>query len=264
MINKKSLTSSSGEVQTSFIEFIGPSGIGKTTFLNELVKFRGNDSSWLSNKEVQARYFRRSFYKKLENGFDYLLGRITQRDLIMEKLKISENDVSLIISLLYENLSLREGLSWRKVRTHDYVIHQVLNQVLLYCELSFSKIVLDEGLVHNIGIPTVMKDPKKYSKLKESKLFPVSVVSFTLEADIYKERILSRFKENKNRRINSLYDDMSDSELNEFISLTLKRSERKVEACKLIDIPVLEITSEITGSNLEKVNNFILKSDHQP
>ena len=141
---------------------------------------------------------------------------------------------------------------------HDYVIHSVLQRMIEYSEMGFSKIVLDEGLVHNGGITAVTYNLEKYKKLTESSLFPVAVVAFKLDPEEYKERILQRFKENKSRKINSLYDDMSDTEIHKFIDRTLERAKSKEEACKQLNLPLLKVTAEPNSENLKKVHNFIL------
>lgn len=249
-------------IQTKYIEFIGPSGIGKTTFLKNLKELRTNDSDWISNPEIHQKDFRSSLIGKIITGYRLFVKKNSGRKKTIEYLREYEEDLSLIISLLYERLNSYDSDYWKKVRLHDYVIHDVMRNIIRYSELGYSKIVLDEGLIHNSGIYTAIQQLQKYSKLTDSMFFPVAVVAFKLEKDEYKKRILKRFEENNNRKINSLNYDLTDNEVNKYVHNSLKKSDEKVKACKLIGLPVLEIEPVINKINLNRVNQFILNSDN--
>lgn len=73
----------------------------------------------------------------------------------------------------------------------------------------------------------------------------------------YKKRLNSRFQKRGVRAINSILTDVSEYELEGLMIKSKQESLKKVEACRLLDFPVLEIESDKSQGEFGKALDFI-------
>ncbi|CAN5169116.1 hypothetical protein BH23BAC3_BH23BAC3_30150 [soil metagenome] len=244
------------------IEFVGPSGIGKTTFLNALLKTR-SVPSWITRDEgikiAASKYT--GIPEKVVVKAGRLLGlSITTKNKsdYLEKIKQYDSECSLLVDAFFDNLHRNNSKAWQNVRRFDYYIKSILYKYLLLHETIEDKtIIFDEGILHCGGIRSITLNSDKYKNIARSKIFPKGAIFFNLEKDQYRERLLTRFEEKGERSINSLRSNVSDEELERSIHGAQKGADERLEACKLINLPVLEIESVPTEMNLKRALNFI-------
>lgn len=244
------------------IEFVGPSGIGKTTFLNALLKKRGK-SPWITRDEglKVASSKNTGISEKVAVRAGRFLGfSITSKNKsdYLQKIKQYDSECSLLVDAFIDNLHRNNSKAWQNVRRFDYYIKSILYKCLLLHETIEDKtIIFDEGILHCGGIRSIILNPEKYKNITQSKIFPKGAIFLHLDTDLYRERLLARFDERGERSMNSLKQNVSDRELEQSVKGAQKGADVRLEACRMINLPVLEIEAVPTESNLNRALNFI-------
>jgi len=244
------------------IEFVGPSGIGKSTFLQHLVNERG-DASWITRDEgLNLIAKKRSpITEKIIIKLARLIGvSLTsgKKEDYLKKIKEYDHHCSLLFDLFLDSLQNSNLAAWQKITLFNYYIQTVLytNNVLL--ELPDNRtIVSDEGIIHNGGITSLLNNYEKYKGITDSDLFPKAVIFCDLNMDHYRERLKSRFIKKSERKIHPFMVDVTDKELEAYMIRVKENNRKKLEACKMLDIPILEIEPVSVRSNISKAMNFI-------
>jgi len=244
------------------IELIGPSGIGKTTFLKKLLKARGN-ANWITATEaLMLAGEQKTKKEKLIIKAAGLLGLSIQtgNKCYLKKIQEYEMECSLLIEMLLSTLTASKMQVWQKVKSLDFNLKSVLyHQILLYENHAGKTILLDEGIVQNWArsVQFVLSDPDKYQDIKNSVLFPKAIIHFDLDDNEYRKRLISRYEKSGKRKINLILEDLSDEETNLFIKRTRKISKKLREACKCLQLPVLDLEPVASKSNIDKALSFI-------
>ncbi|CAN5169048.1 hypothetical protein BH23BAC3_BH23BAC3_30140 [soil metagenome] len=244
------------------IEFVGPSGIGKTTFLQALVKERGN-ARWITRDEglrlVSIERF--NIIEKVIVKTARLFGlslTLKKNEEYLEKIKHNDASCSLLVDLFIENLHNSGANAWQKVHRFDYYLKTILNQyILLHESLRNKTIVFDEGIIHSGGFKIILENYEKYKDIPESEIFPKAAIFFDLNIDQYRERLYARFNERGDRTINSLKVNVTDEELERYMSGSKKGAYKKLVACKMLKIPILEIEPLPTKENISSALSLI-------
>lgn len=144
------------------IEFVGPSGIGKTTFLNSLMDQR-TGAEWLTREEGK-RVLSRKEGKLFRKAFSRVIGYLgfsikgDKKNLhLLKELKHYDSECADLIDLFYESLLSEDMVGWQKIRLHNYYMSAILYQIVLFNDLpDESLLVFDEGIVQNGGVGTVL------------------------------------------------------------------------------------------------------------
>lgn len=246
------------------IEFVGPSGIGKTTFLKCLMKQRVK-SEWITREEGK-RWLSRNEGKFLRKALSRIIGYVglslkgdNKRKInLINELKDNEKECKDIIQIFYKYLQVSDMESWQKVRMHDYYMNGILYQILsLYSLPPDSTLILDEGIIQNGGLENILDDIEKYKSLKDSFILPDGVIYCTLSNGHYSERLNARFKERGDRFINSILVDVADDEIEDVMMKARQNSIKKMQACRALGISVLEIEPIKSQEQIDKALRFI-------
>lgn len=247
------------------IEFVGPSGIGKTTFLRNLVKKR-NNANWITNQEAlnliakkKAKILERIIIKAAKKmRVNLSPDMAVQYKEKIKKLKKYDKECSILINLFYKDKSYSKAHAWRKILIHDYYTKEVIYNMLIISELKKeSVIVFDEGIIHNGGVISISKNFKIYKEIYKSIIFPKGVIFFELNTDEYRRRLISRFDKKGKRSINALWENVSDEELEIYIKMAISKSRHKYEVCQKLNIPVLKIEPIASDENIQTALTFI-------
>jgi deoxyadenosine/deoxycytidine kinase len=176
----------------------------------------------------------------------------------LQKIKQYDSDCALLIELVTENLKKSRVNAWQKVHRFDtYISTIIFNNLLLHEAFDQKTIVFDEGIIHNGGFKIILENYEKYKGLPESRIFPKAAIFLSLEPDQYRERLHSRFNESHKRSVNSLVSNLTESELDEYIVNSIEGKNKRLEACKLLSMPILELDAVLSKSNINKALEFI-------
>ncbi len=248
------------------IELLGPSGIGKTTFLKTLQKARGN-ADWITSHEALASIYpqKRRYYQverlvsRIARVFGFSLQK-RKNDELVELIKKYEADCALMFEMFLTALNASEIEVWQKIKTLEFNIRKVLyRRALLHNHFKDSIILLDEGIVQNWArsVKLALENPRKYQELTKSVLFPKAVMYFELDDWEFRKRLSTRFNTYGKRKINLLLEDVTDEEIERYIVRTKQSSRKTLEACKCLNLPVLELQPVANEENIDKALNFI-------
>lgn len=246
------------------IEFIGPSGIGKTAFLNILMEQR-IESEWITREEGK-RWLSRKEGKYLRKALSRIAGYVglslniheKDRKNLIEELKNNEKKCQDFIQLFYHYLQNSDMEAWQKVRLHNYFTSEILYQIISFQNLPTEiTLVLDEGVVHNGGLEYILNDVEKYKSLKNSFILPDGIIHCSLDNVQYRKRLYARFEKRGDRVINSLMADVGDDEIDGIMIKGKQNSLKKMQACRALGIPVLEIEAIHSQEQIDKALRFI-------
>ena len=257
------------------IEFIGGSGVGKTTLLKEIIKLKKGKDHWMTVEEVR-RYLAKTVKtkKKLHRLFQLFLKinliNILQRPLIRRILNSYTADVldtmhecysdvaEYFFDSLYKNINVNSA---KKVALAS-VYHKVLSkEIMLFDYFKVGGlIVFDESIIKN---SSVFSDEEKVKILfknhKELKtiVIPIGIVYCFLDKKKYLERRKNRILEGKGTFIDRT---LKYKELERLWYRELKVTEDKIKVLKNYNIEILELNMEdLVSNNAKKAYDFINK-----
>lgn len=244
------------------IEFVGPSGIGKTTFMQALLKERV-DSSWITSDEGL-----RTVVQENHNLIEKSLVRaarlfglsitLKNKNEYLDKLIEKNSSISLLIDLFIDNLGQNNLKAWQKIGLFDYYVKSVLYEaIILHESFKNETIIFDEGIIHNGGLTSVIHNFEKYQGIHESGIFPKGAIFFDLHVDQYRERLNARFQKRGERTINSLMRNVNEMDLERYMVSAKREIEREIVACRMLNLPILELEPILTKTNIKKALKFI-------
>jgi len=245
------------------IEFVGPSCIGKSKFLKNLIKYKDN-SSWTTDKKILKQLPSRNLNigekiaRKVIKAFD-LNFSFNEEDDVFNKINEFSDECALIVELFHENLKYLDYYnSIQKTFLIDYWTRKFLFEKILLYEMSNGEIVVnDEGFIQNTGLTPVVENFYKYKNITESPLFPKAVIFCELNADLHLERIHSRFREKGKRIITGIRDNVTDAEVESYMIKSRDELNLNREACKMLKLPYLNMEPVSVKSNFDRVLKFI-------
>jgi len=246
------------------IEFIGASCIGKTHFLKEFYGACGPGNKWDThlNDLRKINSVDPAFYKLVQQ----IIRRITGKSFSKNKRKSAlfeaySDDIEPIIDVFINSQHIGQDLAWQKIRLFDYFVNSILYQCLwIQDKIADDIIVLfDEGIVHNGGLFSILDNPDRFSGILTSSIFPKAVVHFEIDNKLYRKRIYERFQKFGERKINSLNRNISDDSIDDFMNRSKAHAEKSLLACKILNIPVLELNAESSEENFKKLKHLIMQ-----
>lgn len=218
------------------VDFIGASGIGKTTLLNKLMSFRDESFRFLNFSEFQ-KYFAEKPINKVElpNAFLELL------------------------ALKYEAVHSGDYSIENKIKLHHF-FHNTLKKVWFGLSANGgSTIVYDESLFHNFAdvLPVLeRKSPEYFQEMLTHRIF----VNITSNPETILNQISGRI--NDENDIRSHHKNKTMNEIAEIQNEYLGHQSRVFDLLKKYNAPVLEIDAgSDLYSNAKEVQRFIV--DHQ-
>ena len=251
------------------IEFIGPSGIGKSTFLSSYEKYLAEKNSPVAISQYQASELIRKKYVKypLYHKLRRMLKGKGQLDYIKKKSQLFEEnskELEPIVDLFILCIQ-RSGLkTWKKIWLSEYYFDKILYQIAKIHDAAVHDcVILEEGIIQNGFFANVELELVKNANLSRLKLMPKGVVIFTLDEEEYKNRINKRFKKRGRNDLNAVTKRMSPEEVEAHVRMTKEVTETHKIIVSALQLPYLIIDAHATRHNFEKLDNFINKLSSQ-
>jgi len=258
------------------IEFIGASGVGKTTLLKHLLDERAPEDKWLTNIEFKIQLARKL---KIASPI------VSKRNLMILKLRLNllkdkhpgisnyllkpyedsaiEHNVEPyhgFLDLITKNLSGSDNLSAaKKIKLMEYWFARIKTVALFDYFDQNSIVVFDESIIHN---NPGTSDLKAYRKMLDSRpdfasiINPLAVVFCRLSPEENHKRQIKR-KEKNNLQGSPealLVDNLSKAQC----IRRLEESKRKADVMEKVGVPVYEVNmAESPAHNAKRIIKFI-------
>jgi hypothetical protein len=260
------------------IEFIGASGVGKSTLFNELLKYRTRLEIWKTPSEARIKLAKKLPLEIDKISLNTLLLLCLKLNLIRSKHssialcvlekyrteKIYESMYkynNLIDMMLRNTINNSEVEPYRKGKRIEFYINLLLRDVLLLEGLSDNDLVVyDDGIIHNTSD---FGDESSFYFMTQknpniiTEILPQGVVFCELDAkEIYSRRKL-RIYEGKGTILES---NLNDEDLKRICKKSIESSSKKVILLEKYNVPVLKINMKVsTSKNIEMIQQFINK-----
>jgi len=213
-----------------FIEFIGPSGVGKTTLFKKMKELNKNNS-WIGIKE---------YYKFKANKGKY------NRDF-----KLYES----LIDYKIKNISQADFDAYKKLRLLSFFYKKLKEELFARSTNDEFAIVLEDGIFHNFTPEFIRLSEEKSDSFK--RLLQKRAFVFLHAPPEYNARnILKRKKETG--AIRPQHEKLNNEELISRQTQVLRTKQKLITIIDTFEIPILKIdTSEDLMINAQKINGFI-------
>jgi len=219
--------------QPFYIEFIGPSGVGKSTLYNAFKQHRTDKDTWI--------------------GIDEFLGTLPDRKLTKEVPAIYKR----IIKRKWEFEAKRDP-SFRDLDFYmNYFFRNLKEDILQFSHNTQSMVVSDEGLFHNFGdcLMALQAETEAEAQVRAITRNRAIVLCHGAPETIARQ---IRDRESRTGVINPRHVGLSDEELMEMHrSLEDTYAERSSFITSL-GIPILELhTADLPDDNMERFRTFL-------
>lgn len=211
------------------VEFIGPSGVGKSTIIKEMVLQKTKDEKWVVAGELTNRY------EKSDNI----------------ACKIYDD----LLKIHTEQMMSRPTTPLRKkITLLRYYLKLVSEEELINMVAGNNTVVFHEGLFHNGGSSIIELEkthPDVFLKIIRNK----AIVNCTADPETIVKYVRNRQKQGTRR---SMLEGYNDRELMEKAQSALNKKKELVELLQNHQIPCLEInTTESIAQNAHKIRSFL-------
>ncbi|MGB4205605.1 MAG: hypothetical protein WBJ84_08300 [Bacteroidales bacterium] len=215
-----------------FIEFIGISGVGKTTLFKAMVQQRTTDDNWLGINEY-IKYLNDNLWSGIED-IDPAYNKILHKK--YEQV-ISKNNTRHIINLI------------------TFFFSNMKEEIIAVYNNKEYTLIMEDGLFHNFGNnikELYLKKEIDLSHLTKNRAF----VYCYADPDVISKRILERHQTIKH--IRPQHKNKTLTELIKAHETLIKNQNDFVELLQSLDTPFIKIdTSENLEENALKVREFI-------
>lgn len=217
------------------IEFVGPSGVGKTTLFKKLLQGRGREDEWISLDEFLSTCSNRNINNTTrDESYDSLLEYKTKN--VLQKKSYAIFTQLGLLSFFYQNLK------------KDIFLSQINKDC---------KVVWDDGIIHNFSTELISL-AKEDERLFSAFINNLAVVYCYASEDFITKNILKRQQEKGQTRPQHI--GLGSEQLN---SSNQHSSKIKLETVKLLkkhSVPVLEVNMAADAAeNVKKIRAFIHK-----
>ncbi len=210
------------------VEFIGPSGVGKSTIIKEMALQKTKDEKWVVAGELTNRYEK------------------------SDSLALSAYDV--LLGIHTEQMMVRAAPLRKKIVLLRYYLKLVSEEELINRVAGNNTVVFHEGLFHNGGA-SIIELEKTHSDVFIKIIRNKAIVNCTADPETIVKYIRNRQKQGARR---TMLEGYSDRELMEKAQNALNKKKELVELLKNYKIPCLEInTTESITKNARKIRSFI-------
>jgi len=212
------------------IEFIGPSGVGKSTIIREMERLKGKKDKWIvANSLLQTAMNHPTLYFQT-NIYDELLNLYSEQ-------------------MMARPVSIR-----KKIVLLRYYLKQITEEETINKIAGDTFVVFHEGLFHN-GTDSIIEIEKAKPDIFEELINNRAIVHCVAEPAIILEYIKKRKEEGIRR---GLLEGLSDSELLEKNLGALDKKKELINILKKYEVPCLEVnTADKLINNANKVREFI-------
>ncbi len=258
------------------IEFVGGSGVGKTTLLKEIIKLKKAKDCWMTVEEARQHLAKivkpkTKLHKLFQLYLKINLIGIFHQQMTNRILNSYKNDVfdsiykyySEVADLIFEELcknNNNNGL--RKMEEASFYYHLLLNETMFFDYFKFDTLVVfDESIIKNAPmfsdeekVKTIFENHKKL----QTSLIPAGIVYCYLDRIKYLERRKNRIHEGGAPFFDRIVND--DKKLEKACLRSLKSAEEKIKVLKNYNIEILELNMEaLVSVNAKKAYDFINK-----
>lgn len=254
------------------IEFVGGSGVGKTTLLKEIIKLKNTQDSWMTVEEARLNLAKtvkpkRKLHKLFQLYLKINIINIFQQQMTNRILNSYKADVIDSMQDCYSDLAdlILEGLiqdsrnSVKKIVLASYFAKLLFDEIMLFDYFKIKGLVtFHDGIIHVSSAFSYEEKVKmifENHKKLETSLIPVGVVYCYLDKIECLERRKKRINEGKGA---SGERGLTNKELKEICHRSLKVAEDKIRVLKNYNIEVLELNMEDSvQDNTKKAYDFI-------
>lgn len=213
------------------IEFMGSSGVGKTTLFRELQKLRNQQSQWITPDEFFSLNYLEPNSERLDDVYEKFLA--SKIDVILSG-KMQPSDQLKLLCFFYRNM--KEDAAVRQ-RNKNYAV------------------IFEDGLFHNFSntLLTVFEteEPNFRSIVEDS-----AIVYCVNSAEIVAEQILER--KSSQGVLHPHHNFCSRKELEKYQIKQNEEIDKLIEFLRQFSCPVLKIdTSQNLAENAKKVELFV-------
>jgi len=258
-----------------WIEFIGPSGVGKTFLFNELVKSRTKEEIWITPEEAADLIYSKEKYWKWISKKDLL------RNLIREKLLQKKSHVrakfpvnhrlelinrygkefEIHAELFLKRLHDREDFNYRKKlkMASWYYSSRLEPFILLYGSNLNLPIFFEDGIIHNNSGFRFFEEYVSHNQGSQ-KTIPLPDVIILILAE--PETIFNRIKKrNKIGNGTFLQRDLSDRDIMKHVKRSIDDKTKIANSLNKCGCKVLKIDAENSVKfNSKRINKFLKNS----
>ncbi len=256
------------------IEFIGGSGVGKTTLFLEIIKLKRAKDCWMTVEEARQNLAKTVYPKrKLHKLFQLYLRinkiKILQPQMVNRILNSYKVDVidsmqdrySDVADLILEGLINSSINSVKKIALASYYKQLLFDEIILFDFFKIEGLVaFHDSIIHvsqAFNVEEKVKTIFENHRILKTSLIPVGIVYCYLD----KVKCLERRKKRINEGKGSLGErTLKNKELKELNHRSLKVAEDKIKVLKNYNIEILELNMEDSvQDNAKKAYNFINK-----
>lgn len=244
----------------NWIELMGLSGVGKTTFLKSLIKYEGHDRNWVIQNEALIDLAK----KKPGRNYTHILFKIYLKQNLVESSKLDiakmlidgKKDYleeatifqSYFDSYLDYYFKQQVGSSEKAYRISLY--KSIVENLCIWKQAGYSKtVVMDEGLLNH--------HPNLFDHdWSNTQIAPNGLVFCHLDADEIFRRIKKR--EQTRGRPSPLHRQMTEEKLKKDIEAKLDRFNKKRSKLISQGIPYIDVDlKQINDTTLKRSSEFI-------
>jgi len=256
------------------IEFIGPSGVGKSTFYNHYLSQRKPELHWFSKEEVVQQYaneiinikelpLRLQFYIKFgikRKYYEQWFYRHFIKGYKNQIINESIDNYSILLDILIKDFAEnKEVHPFNKLKMFNFYTQRLEELALVNHVGNNQKVLFDDGVIHN---NSGLSNPLYFESLKncDTTILKLILPSGVIYCDLPLEENLKRRK----NRIGSgkgtfLEKDLDMVSLKKLTIHSNKKVSEKIQNIKNLGIPVLQLNMNDTIDKMvSEVDHFIL------
>lgn len=251
------------------VEFLGPSGVGKTYLYNQLFKAEGLDRRYLSVHDAYisaALKFKQpekalpvSLLKALLSSryWNWKRRGIAHKILSYVPVKVPSSAFLLSTGVLDDYLMSES--EEHVIQKRRYNFRNRIQQFLML-ERSLDEndlVVFDEGMMHyHHGFSPELLSRYTPKQLREDKAIALTAA---ISVEQSSENIIAQAFERRASGVGTFsHAGLSNSQLRDYILKNIEEYKRKIDFLEMLEIPVLKVdNSEAIGSNVIKINSFL-------
>lgn len=217
------------------IEFIGPSGVGKTTLCKELLRTRGAGDRWRSASEA-LRY----------GG-----GERSEDDTVNKKYEQ-------LLQLKLEQVCTMNSPYAIRFEVLSYFHRVVVQEKEFNRELAKADVVLDEGICHNF-----MEELLKLHELDPVSLAALIAKRIVINCVGNPSNVVARIRSREAQgRLMALHREKDNDELLAMIKLEMEQKKELVRVLREFHVPCLEVdVSKALHHNVREIRAFLHEHD---
>lgn len=243
-----------------YIEFVGVSGVGKSTTYQFLMSKHSNNISWMTSEKLNS-------HKKisLKEALRISIKILASQELVpkygqnWDAIRKFSAENPELVDLFWSNFPRNREAESNDARFHivGYILKIIEKLQQVYDHPSKKYILVDEGFIHNLNYLTNLSLNYSYSEQVNKALdhlkLPVAVVYFTGNLETVLKRTSNRGK------INYRDNGLSIEELKASRIESISEKEMFIEAVSSRNIPVLHLKSnESVAQKSFKIIKFII------